>query len=62
MKIISYTLNKEFRFGMMTSKSTFIDISEILKTDNILDFIENFSRYENLINSMNFNTLQEINT
>ena len=60
MKIISYTLNKEFRFGMMTSKSTFIDISEILKTDNILDFIENFSRYENLINSMNFNTLQEI--
>tara|TARA_B100001142_G_C14292981_1_gene639710 strand:- start:822 stop:1697 length:876 start_codon:yes stop_codon:yes gene_type:complete len=44
----------------MTSKSTFIDISEILKTDNILDFIENFSRYENLINSMNFNTIQEI--
>ena len=60
MKIISYKLNKEFCFGVLTSKSTFVNLSKILKTNNILDFIENFSQYKNVINSINFNTAQEI--
>jgi fumarylacetoacetate (FAA) hydrolase len=59
MKIISYKKNKEYCFGIMTSSSTFIDIKRILSKSNLLDFIDNFSKYKRIIDNADTSIFKE---